>query len=155
MPKIFTFILFLAASWHAQASGCTREYMAVCGRLAGQTQTFPNRCLMKSAGAVFLSEGACPSHPTTKEVKLVVAAQDIACMGWVPMRCLQVKMDVDKNWSALYEPIEGFSFIPGFEYTLWVRINWIDKPSADGSIARYTLLRELSRLTVTTTDTPS
>lgn len=144
LNKLILSFLLLAAS-QAQAGACTREYMPVCGQLLCQTQTFSNRCMMKNAGAVFLSEGECKPKPLTKDVTLMVAPQDIACMGVAPMRCLQVKMDDAKSWSAHYENIEGFTFIPGFEYTLLVRITWIDKPPADGSSARFTLLRELSR----------
>ena len=61
------------------------------------------------------------------------------------MRCMLVKMEEQQNWSAHYDNIEGFNFVPGFEYTLLVRITWIDKPLADGSSAIFTLLRELSR----------
>lgn len=144
LNKLILSFLLLAAS-QAQAGACTREYMPVCGQLPCQTQTFSNRCMMKNAGAVFLSEGECKPKPLTKDVTLIVAPQDIACMGLVPMRCLQVKIGDDKKWSAYYTNIEGFSFVPGFEYTLLVRIIWIYKPTADGSSARYTLLRELSR----------
>lgn len=145
MLNTLTVTLLLLAASQAQAGACTREYMPVCGKLPDQTQTFPNRCVMTNAGAVFVSDGECQPTLLTKDVTLIVAPQNIACMGVVPMRCLQVKIDDAKNWSAHYENIEGFIFIPGFEYTLLVRITWIDKPLADGSSARFTLLRELSR----------
>ena len=145
MIKQFILVFTLAVYAHAPASACTREYMPVCGKLPDQPQTFSNRCVMTHAGAVLLSEGECKPPPLTKDVTLIVAPQDIACMGVGPMRCLQVKMDDAKNWSAHYEKIEGFTFVPGFEYTLLVRITWIDKPPVDGSSARFTLLRELSR----------
>jgi hypothetical protein len=145
MIKKFILVFTLTVYPFAQASACTREYMPVCGKLPDQTQTFPNRCVMNKAGAVFSSDGECNPPPLSKDVTLIVAPQDIACMGVGPMRCLQVKVGDAKNWSAHYENIEGFTFIPGFEYTLWVRITWIAKPPADGSSARFTLLRELSR----------
>ena len=145
MIKKFILVFTLTVYPFAQASACTREYMPVCGKLPDQTQTFPNRCVMNKAGAVFSSDGECNPPSLSKDVTLIVAPQDIACMGVEPRRCLQVKVGDAKNWSAHYENIEGFTFIPGFEYTLWVRITWIAKPPADGSSARFTLLRELSR----------
>jgi len=149
MLNKLTLSLLLLASVQAQAQpqagACTREYMPVCGQLSDKTQTFPNRCVMKNAGAVMLSEGECKPKPLTKDVTLKVAPQLIDCMGVGPMRCMLVKMDEQQNWSAHYDNIEGFNFVPGFEYSLLVRITWIDKPPADGSSMRFTLLRELSR----------
>jgi hypothetical protein len=145
MLNAFTLSLLLLASAPAQPGPCTREYMPVCGQLRGKTQTFANRCVMTNAGAVLLLESECNPKPVTKDVTLKVAPQLIDCMGMVPMRCMQVKINDQENWSAHYDNIEGFTFVPGFEYNLMVRIIWIDKPPADGSSMRYTLLRELSR----------
>jgi hypothetical protein len=149
MHKILIIGLLLMGWVHGQAQaqtiGCTREYMPVCGQLHDTTQTFANRCVMKNEGADVVSEGECQPKPVTQDVRLKVAPQLIHCMGVVPMRCMQVKIDDQANWSAHYSQIEGFTFEPGCEYTLWVRITWVDTPPADGSSARYTLLRELSR----------
>lgn len=152
MHKILTNILLSLALVQAQAQtiGCTREYMPVCGQLPELSQTFTNRCVMTNAGAVWLADGQCQPQSPSKEFKLVIAPDDVACMGMVPMRCLQVKMEDEKKWSAHYGNIEGFNFVPGFEYTLWVRITWLDMPPADGASTRFTLLRELSRQPVTT-----
>ena len=144
LNKLTLSLLLLAVS-QAQAGACTREYMPVCGQLPEATQTFANRCVMTNAGAVLLNEGECKPKPVTKDVTLKVAPHLEDCMGMVPMRCMRVKMDDQENWSAHYERIEGFTFVPGYEYTLLIKITWIDKPPADGSSARYTLLRELSR----------
>lgn len=141
-----TLSLLLLAAFQAQAGACTREYKPVCGQLPDTTQTFANRCVMTNAGAVLLSDGDCKPKPVTKDIRLKVAPKLEDCIGIVPMRCMRVKMDDQENWSAHYENIEGFSFVPGFEYTLLVRITWIDKPLADASNVRYTLLRELSRV---------
>lgn len=78
MLNTLTLSLLLLVLTQADAGACTREYMPVCGQLPGQTQTFSNRCMMKNAGAVFLSEGECKPQPLTKDIKLVVAPQDIA-----------------------------------------------------------------------------
>jgi hypothetical protein len=42
-----------------QAGICTREYVPVCGQLLQQYKTFPNRCMMKDAGAIWISDGEC------------------------------------------------------------------------------------------------
>jgi hypothetical protein len=47
-------------SLQAQAGICTREYAPVCGQLQQQHKTFANRCMMKGAGASWVSDGECP-----------------------------------------------------------------------------------------------
>ena len=50
----------------AQAQICTREYMPVCGQVAGEPapRTFGNRCTLAAAQAIFVSEGQCHALPT-------------------------------------------------------------------------------------------
>ena len=76
---LLTLSVFCGASL-AHAGICTREYAPVCGQLPQQTQTFSNRCMMKDAGASWLSEGECPaSHARAKirNIKLAVAGHDV------------------------------------------------------------------------------
>ena len=134
----------------AQAGICTREYMPVCGQRPEQTpQTFSNRCMLKDAGASWVSDGECPSaQPTAQQaqdITLTVAAHDVACMGAAPMRCLQVKEGKALKWSNFYSPIEGFTFTPGVQHKLLVRMTPIANPPADMANTRYELLRVLSR----------
>jgi hypothetical protein len=139
-------LLCLAAS--TQAGICTREYAPVCGQLPQQTQTFSNRCMMKDAGASWLSDGECPaSHTRAKirNIKLTVAGHDMACVAAAPMRCLQVKEGKEKKWLNFYSSIEGFTFTPGVEYVLLVRATLIDNPPLDSSDTRYELVQVLSR----------
>jgi hypothetical protein len=73
-------IFCLAAS--AQAGICTREYAPVCGQLPQHTQTFSNRCMLKDAGATWLSDGECPSsrvNAKAKNITLTVAGHDAGC----------------------------------------------------------------------------
>ena len=148
----------LVISTQAQAQGqdqthtppqiCTREYAPVCGQLGQETKTFPTRCVMLSLGGTWVSNGACPATPPTaqsKEITLTVAAEDVACMGAAPMRCLQVKEGDAPTWSKFYNRIEGFTFKPGVRYTLLVRVTPISNPPADMADTRYELVRELSR----------
>lgn len=59
----------LIAAAQAQASACTREYMPVCGRLKDKNQTFPNLCMLKKAGAVFVSKGECHAPSKGKQMR--------------------------------------------------------------------------------------
>jgi hypothetical protein len=134
----------------AQAGICTREYMPVCGQRPEQTpQTFSNRCMLKDAGASWVSDGECPSaQPTAQQaqdITLTVAAHDVACMGAASMRCLQVKEGKALKWSNFYSPIEGFTFTPGVQHKLLVRMTPIANPPADMANTRYELVRVLSR----------
>jgi Kazal-type serine protease inhibitor domain len=73
-------LLFI--SIHAQAGICTREYAPVCGQLPQHTQTFSNRCMLKDAGATWLSDGECPSsrvNAKAKNITLTVAGHDAGC----------------------------------------------------------------------------
>nr|WP_315262070.1 DUF4377 domain-containing protein [uncultured Limnohabitans sp.] len=147
LPRLLlTSLLFISAQAHAGI--CTREYAPVCGQLPQKTQTFSNRCMMKDAGANWLSDGECPSTPSNTPVKnitLTVAPQDVACMGEGPMRCLRVKVGKEATWSNFYSPIEGFTFTPGVQYKLLVRATPVANPPADGSNTHYALVRVLWR----------
>ena len=147
LPRLLlTSLLFISAQAHAGI--CTREYAPVCGQLPQKTQTFSNRCMMKDAGANWLSDGECPATPRitpVKNITLTVAPQDVACMGEGPMRCLRVKVGKEATWSNFYSPIEGFTFTPGVQYKLLVRATPVANPPADGSNTHYALVRVLWR----------
>ncbi len=143
---LLTSLLFI--SIHAQAGICTREYAPVCGQLPQHTQTFSNRCMLKDAGATWLSDGECPSsrvNAKAKNITLTVAGHDAACVAAAPMRCLQVKEGKGQKWLNFYSPIEGFTFTRGVEYVLLVRATPIENPPMDSSDTRYELVRVVSR----------
>ena len=143
---LLTSLLFISAQ--ANAGICTREYAPVCGQLPQQTQTFSNHCMMKDAGASWVSDGECPSqhnNALAKDITLTVAAHDVACMGVAPMRCLQVKEGKALKWSNFYSPIEGFTFTPGVQYKLLVRATPMTNAPADAGDTRYELVRVLWR----------
>ena len=132
----------------AQAGICTREYAPVCGQLPQHTQTFSNRCMMKDAGATWLSDGECPSsraQAKAKNITLTVAGHDVACVAAAPIRCLQVKEGKGQKWLNFYSPIEGFTFTPGVAYVLLVRATPIENPPTDSSDTRFELVRVVSR----------
>ena len=145
---ILTFLVLISTVALADDGICTREYAPVCGQLSHQTQTFSNRCMMKDAGASWVSDGECPSQQNSglaKDITLTVAAHDVACMGVAPMRCLQVKEGKALKWSNFYSPIEGFTFTPGVQYKLLVRATPMANAPADAGDTRYELVRVLWR----------
>jgi hypothetical protein len=139
-------LLMISAQVQAQSRACTREYMPVCGQLGQEIKTFPTRCVMLSQGGTWLSDGACTPRetPTSEEIILTVAADDVACVGVVPMRCLRVKRGQSGEWNNFYDSIDGFTFKRGTTYQLLVRATPIPNPPADGSNTHYTLVRVLS-----------
>ncbi len=144
---LLTSLLLISAQ--TQAGICTREYAPVCGQLPQHTQTFSNRCMMKDAGATWLSDGECPSsraQAKAKNITLTVAGHDVACVAAAPMRCLQVKEGGAEKWSDFYGHIEGFTFTPGMQYKLLVRVTPIENPPADSADKRYVMVRMLSRV---------
>ena len=143
---LLTSLLFI--SIHAHAGICTREYAPVRGQLPQHKQTFSNRCMMKDAGAIWLSDGECPSsrvNAKAKNITLTVAGHDAACVAAAPMRCLQVKEGKGQKWLNFYSPIEGFTFKRGVEYVLLVRATPIANPPMDSSDTRYELLHVVSQ----------
>jgi hypothetical protein len=137
MPKNLIAISIFCWASLAQAGICTREYMPVCGQRPEQTpQTFSNRCMLKDAGASWVSDGECPSAQQAKDITLTVAAHDVACMGAASMRCLLVKEGKALKWSNFYSPIEGFTFTPGVQHKLLVRMTPIANPPSHKPHAR-------------------
>jgi Domain of unknown function (DUF4377)/Kazal-type serine protease inhibitor domain len=138
----------LLISIHAQAGICTREYAPVCGQLPQHTQTFSNLCMLKDAGASWLSDGECPSNQVNanaKNITLTVADHDAACVAATPMRCLLVKEEKGQKWLNFCSNIEGFTFTRGVEYVLLVRATPIANPPMDSSDTRYELVRVVSQ----------
>lgn len=86
------------------------------------------------------------TNPSGSEEKtLIIGPKTADCTGVVPMKCLQVKENVNGNWTNLYTNIEGFTYEPGYEYVLKVKEEKIKNPPADGSSIQYSLIREISR----------
>lgn len=72
VTKTLCLALLATLSWltsnTAYAQICTREYMPVCGQVAGEPapRTFGNRCTLAVAQAIFVSEGQCHALPTSR-----------------------------------------------------------------------------------------
>lgn len=75
-----------------------------------------------------------------------VASQRVPCTGLAPQECFRVREHPDTTWTLFYDAIEGFSFEPGFEYTIRVRVTRITNPPQDGSSAAYRLIAILRKV---------
>ncbi|MFN8483274.1 MAG: META domain-containing protein [Anaerolineae bacterium] len=68
------------------------------------------------------------------------------CVGVGPMKCLMAREDPTAPWQHFYSQIEGFTFEPGYTYTLRVRVTDVLTPiPADASSKRYTLIEVVSK----------
>lgn len=82
-----------------------------------------------------------PPQMAEGELKtLYVGPELVDCVGVGPMQCMQVRENPADPYTLFYQQIEGFTFEPGFEYELLVRVTTVEAPPADGSSLRYTLV---------------
>ena len=87
-----------------------------------------------------------PNESGKDEKTMIIASETKDCTGVAPMKCLQVKEKESGNWENFYSNIEGFTYEPGFEYTLKIRTEKIENPPMDGSSIRYILVKEISKV---------
>ena len=88
-----------------------------------------------------------PSEPEQRVLVMDVAPELVDCHGFMDQQCLRVSIGPGGPWILFYEQIEGFSFEPGFEYTLRVERQAIP-PLLDGSSFRWRLLDVLRKAPV-------
>ena len=86
-----------------------------------------------------------PATENNDSYLLYVNSQEVDCMGVAPQKCLQVRRDESESWNYFYDAIEGFTFEPGFVYTLRVHEEEIENPPADASSLRITLEEVVSK----------
>ncbi|MTG98593.1 MULTISPECIES: DUF4377 domain-containing protein [Myroides] len=79
-------------------------------------------------------------------VTLFIASEKADCAGVAEMKCLLVRETEDMPWELMYDPIEGFTYEPGYEYSLEIKRETVANPPADGSSIRYILVREISKI---------
>lgn len=88
----------------------------------------------------------CMSNPSTSpEERLVIGPERLTCQGAFEKECLIVRNEATGKWEFFYEEIEGFTHVPGFIYTLEVKLT--DRGTEIQDIGRYayTLVRVIDR----------
>lgn len=99
-----------------------------------------------TAALLSLSMGcAAPSDPEQRALVMDVASEMVDCHGFIEQKCLRVSMGPGGPWILFYEQIAGFTFEPGFEYTLRVERRAIP-PVPDGSSFSWRLLEVLRKV---------
>lgn len=77
---------------------------------------------------------------------LYVSAEQKDCSAGVrKMKCMLVKEKKTGEWEYFYNPISGFTYQPGYEYELKIRVQKVENPPADASSLKYILLEEVSK----------
>ena len=79
-----------------------------------------------------------------EETTLYVGPTQVDCVGVGPMTCMLVKTEPDGEYTFFYDQIEGFDYVPGYEYELLVNVEEVANPPADSSSLKYTLIEVVS-----------
>lgn len=91
--------------------------------------------------------GGCDDDESRTETWTVASEKGVAgiVMGFGYTPAYIVKTGANSDWRIVSNSIEGFSFEPGYECVLRVRIDPVANPPADGPSHRYTLEKLLAR----------
>lgn len=116
------------------------------------------------AGLMALSVLVTACTPTGAEVEsgvmegetktLFIGPELVECTGVAPQQCMQVREDPNADYQLFYSSIEGFTFEPGYEYELLVRVDTVANPPADGSSLKYTLIEVVNQTPVAAVGKP-
>ncbi|MFE3444108.1 DUF4377 domain-containing protein [Nocardia sp. NPDC059180] len=97
--------------------------------------------LLVAFGVVGCSSTTKADQPAADDtIRMYVAAEQVDCVGVAPMRCMQVRNAPEEDWQLFYDGIDGFTYEPGYEYELVVRVTPVENPPADHSSERYELV---------------
>lgn len=92
------------------------------------------------------SSSATPEETAAENTyTLYVNSQQVDCIGEAAQKCLQVRRSESESWGFFYDEIEGFTFEPGFVYTLKVSEEEFENPPADASSKHIKLEEVLSK----------
>src|SRR5688500_17863854 len=81
---------------------------------------------------------------------LRIKENKISCAGYEGQtECYLVQKGSNvggEQWDYFYEQIDGFEYEVGFVYTLLVAEEFIEKPQADAPHVKYSLIRQLPKV---------
>lgn len=98
----------------------------------------------------FLALPGCDATGPSPEEQFVlyVAPHTAECTGMGPQQCMLTRRSPNAEWTYFYDGIEGFTYEPGFVWTLLVHTRTVPNPPADGSSIEYRLLDILDQIPV-------
>lgn len=123
---------------------CTLILMSIA---VSACNPLPNNATPASEASASPSPSASvtPEPDAEQTYTLYINSQKVDCVGVGPQKCLQIRRSEDESWSFFYDNIEGFTFEPGFVYTLRVSEEEIKNPPADASSKRIKLEEVISK----------
>jgi heat shock protein HslJ len=96
--------------------------------------------------ALLLVACKTPAPPAEAEGTILYVGPAMAdCVGVGPMTCLLVKDAHGDDYRMFYDPIEGFDYIPGYEYELRIEVTKRENVPADASALVYTLIEVVGK----------
>lgn len=105
----------------------------------------PFRRLLSALAALILAACCGITGPESEQFTLYVAPHTVECTGEGVQQCLLVRRSVAAEWTNFYDAIEGFTYEPGFDWTLRVSSREVRNPPADGSSIAYRLITVLEK----------
>ncbi|MBB6273374.1 heat shock protein HslJ [Pedobacter cryoconitis] len=85
------------------------------------------------------------SYTKAEDIQMVIKEERANCTGMGPQTCYLVKYRTSKDWEFFYGGITGFSYKPGYRYTLLVTRTKRTNVPADASIYLYKLKRVIKQ----------
>ena len=82
------------------------------------------------------------------QLTLYIAHQQKECVGEATQLCFLVKEKPEHDWIYFYDPIQGFTYEPGFTYKILVGLTRIENPPQDGSSIAWRLIEVLEKVKV-------
>lgn len=102
---------------------------------------------------IFLSAlAACGGGGNEVEKIIYVGPELVECEGAGPQQCMLVKENPEDEYQLFYDRIEGFNYLPGYEYKLKIREEQVENPPADASSIRWVLVDVLEKNTPQSTE---
>jgi hypothetical protein len=96
---------------------------------------------------LLLSGCSLTTEPAEDILTFQIAPALVPCSGYEGQTtCYRVRESADAPWSYFYEWIDGFTYEPGYLYTVRVARRVITNPMADEPNEAYRLLEILSKV---------
>ena len=108
-----------------------------------------------SLGGLLLAACQTGSNNTpqssTTEKTLYIGPELVDCVGVAPQKCMQVKETPDGEYQDFYDPIQGFTFEPGYNYVLRVQVERLSTAPSDASSLKFNLIEVVEKTAIEAT----
>lgn len=98
------------------------------------------RILILCSTLIALAFASCARDEERVELWTVASEMGIAHGVFNLQPALMIRTDESAAWRPMFDNIEGFTYEPGYEYRIRVRINPVAEPMADAPSSKYALV---------------